>query len=88
MAKLFDPSQFIDAKVNCELLFRERRVYFTFWDNVTGQDIACQVKDGKIMEFVHKDEDAQEVDDPMEQKEITFDQFIAKVKLIVSHWEK
>lgn len=69
----------IDAKVKLELLFRpDGRVFFNFWD-AYGEDIACQVVEGKIMEFAHSEDEAMEADDPFEQKEISFGEFVDKV---------
>ena len=64
-----------------ELLFREKRVYVNFAQNPA---ISVEFKDGKFFQFVHTEEEIQHEafeGNPMEQKEITFGEFIEEIKL-------
>lgn len=66
----------------------ETRVYLNFWDAIHGNDVCCQIKDGKIFEFVYSpaqveaDEvkDNSEIEDVFEQKEISLTEFLELVQ--------
>ena len=64
-----------------ELLFREKRVYINFAQNPA---ISIEFKDGKFFQFVYTEEEIEHEEfegNPMEQKEITFLEFIEQIKL-------
>ena len=66
----------------------ETRVYLNFWNAINGQDICCQIKDGKIYKFVYSpaeveaDEvlDNPEIEDVFEQTEISVNEFLELVQ--------
>ena len=63
-----------------ELLLRDNRVYINYPENPS---ISVQFKEGKFFQFVHTEEETQQSDfegDPLEQKEVTFGQFIEEIK--------
>ena len=31
----------------------ETRIYLNFWDSIHGNDVCCQIKDGKIVKFIY-----------------------------------
>ena len=75
-----------------ELKFVDKtRVYLNFWDSIHGNDICCQIKYGKIYQFIYtpkeveEDElkDEPEIDDVFEEKEISLNEFIELVQLSV-----
>ena len=65
-----------------------KRVYLNFWDSIHGNDVCCQIKDGKIFKFVYSpaqveaDEvkDKSEIEDVFEQKEISLTEFLELVQ--------
>lgn len=69
------------VKVKLELILNENGVTFlNFWDSLKGQDVSCEVKDGKLFEQFHdQTEDKDEVIDEFGAREITLQQFIDKV---------
>jgi len=79
----------VEGKYDLELNFVEKdRVYLSFWDCIHGQDICCQIKDGKLYKFAHSPseieadelEDTPKIDNIFKQKEVSFSEFIDLVK--------
>lgn len=63
-------------KIKIELVVNENGITFlNYWDNLNGNDVCCEIKDGKLFEqtFVGNDHD-------LVQKEITLQDFVNKVK--------
>lgn len=66
----------------------ETRVYLNFWDLIHGNDVCCQIKDGKFYKFVHsqleleRDEikDNPLIQEPLQQKEISVNEFLELVQ--------
>lgn len=66
----------------------ETRVYLNFWDSINGNDVCCQIKDGKIFNFVYSpaqveaDEvkDKHDINDVLEQREISLTEFLELVQ--------
>jgi hypothetical protein len=66
----------------------ETRVYLNFWDVINGNDVCCQIKDGKLHKFVHTPmeveadevEDTPKIQDAFEQTEISLNEFLELVQ--------
>ena len=66
----------------------ETRVYLNFWDAVRGNDVCCQIKNGKLYKFVFTQKeleidevlDTPKILDYLEQKEITINEFLELVQ--------
>ena len=61
----------------------ETRVYLNFWNAENGQDICCQIKDGKILKFVYSPAevlDEPKIEDVFEQTEISLNDFFELVQ--------
>jgi hypothetical protein len=65
-----------------QLRFVDDRVFLSFFNTEegSGDDVPCQVKDGKLMKFVHTDESCWGAEDPFEQVEISLPEFIDLIK--------
>lgn len=75
-----------------ELKFVDKtRIYLNFWDSIHGNDVCCQIKDGKIFKFIYSPKEVEEdeledepkIDDVFEEKEISLNEFIELVQLSV-----
>jgi hypothetical protein len=74
----------------------ETRVYLNFWDSIHGNDVCCQIKDGKILQFIYSpaeveaDEikDEPEIEDVFEQKEISLNDFLELVQSSILESQK
>jgi hypothetical protein len=75
-----------------ELKFVDKtRIYLNFWDSIHGNDVCCQIKDGKIFKFIYTPQEVEEdeiknspeIDDIFELKEISLNEFIQLVQLSV-----
>lgn len=62
-------------KIKIELNLIDDRAFLNFWNWYNGDDVVCQIVDGKLM-LNKYDEDANE----LPPKEITFPEFIEMVK--------
>jgi len=66
----------------------ETRVYLNFWDMTHGNDVCCQIKDGKLFKFVHNANDIEtdmmrdesQIEDHLELKEISLNEFLELVQ--------
>lgn len=70
-------------KVSLELNLPDDRVFLNFWNWYNGDDVVCQVIDGKLM-LSQFDENGNE----LPAKEITLDQFIKMVRTRLTEIEK
>lgn len=80
----------IQGSFNLELKLVDDRVYLTFWDMLNGNDVACEIKQGKLHKFVYsakeieddevEDENQIPIDDHLKQEEITLAEFLELVK--------
>ena len=84
----------IQGEYNIELKFVDNRVYLNYWDMIKGNDVCCQIKDGKLYRFVYtpKEVEDSEVDgidiDALAQKEISLSRFVELVKESITHQNK
>ncbi len=75
----------LELKINGE---GDNRKFLNYWDSVHGQDVCCEIKDGKLYRFVHlpmeveadQVEDEPKIEDVFQQEEITFAQFLELVE--------
>ena len=75
-----------------ELKFVDKtRIYLNFWDSIHGNDVCCQIKDGKIFKFIYSPKEVEEyeledepkIDNVFEEQEISLNEFIELVQLSV-----
>lgn len=74
----------VQGNYKLELAYRDyNRVYLNFWDSIHGNDVCCQIKDGKLMKFkyleseIEADEDGKL--DHLEMTEISLAEFVELV---------
>lgn len=75
----------VQGKYGLELKFvDETRLYLNYWDSFQGQDVCCQIKDGKLYKFGYSpkevEEDEPKIDDEFKQEEISLQQFVELVQ--------
>ena len=63
----------MQGNYSLELIFGETKCYLNFWDSINGNDVCCEIRDGKI--FIDSEDDDAET-----QKEISFSEFIELVQ--------
>ena len=82
----------VQGDYKIELKFVDERVFLNYWDSIHGNDVCCQVKDGKLFKFVHSPtsvesdqlKDEPEIDDVFEMVEVSLIEFIDLVKMAVA----
>lgn len=82
----------IQGKYNLELNFVDERIFLNFWDSLYGNDVACQVIEGKLYKFVYSGEEVEEdqlndqpkIKDVFEKTEISLEHFINLVEKSLS----
>lgn len=63
-------------KLDIELNMPDDRIFFNFWNWYNGDDVVCELRDGKLM--LHQyDEEGNELPD----KEISLEEFCLMVKV-------
>ena len=71
----------LDAKVHLEMIFRDGTTYLNYWD-CNGEDVCCELRDGKLQRFVYTEDESAETDDPFKMEDITFPEFVERVRNI------
>ena len=79
----------LELKLNGE---GDGRKFLNYWDFKYGQDVCCEIKDGKIYKFIHSPmeveadqvEDEPQIENVFQQEEITFAQFLELVEKSIS----
>jgi hypothetical protein len=80
-------TQIFQGEIPLELKFVDDRIFLNYWDS-NGNDICCQIIDGKIKVYRYTPMEVELLEggdvpdsyDPLEQTEITLIQFIERVK--------
>lgn len=70
-------------KAEIELNIPDERIFFNFWNWHNGDDVVCELKDGKLMLSQH-DEQGNE----LPEKEITLTEFCLMVKARIEEMRK
>lgn len=84
----------VQGKYGVELNFVDDRIYLNYWDYMHGDDICCQLINGKLFKFVYTPMEVEqtEVDgidiDPFQREEITIERFIELVRQTVESYQK